>query len=58
MREMEGGPGKESYLTRWTQAGKTSTPDLFAPASKMRILGSGTPRLNRDFGYGLFLIWR
>ena len=50
-----GGGGEVSdvvkpHLTRWTQPGKTSTPDLLAPASKMRILGSGTPRLKRDFG--------
>lgn len=40
----------------WTQAGNASTENRFMPQSKMRILESGTPRLYRDFGYGLFLI--
>lgn len=47
---------KESYETIWTQAGNASTENLFMPQSKIRILGSGTPRLYRDLGYGLFLI--
>lgn len=41
--------------TRCTQRGKSSTRAFFLPRSKMRIFGSGTPRQNRDFGYGLFL---
>lgn len=41
-----------SLETKWTQRGNSSTPARFRPRSKMRILGSGTPRLNRDFGYG------
>lgn len=44
--------------TRCTHSGKSSTVALFLPKSKIRILGSGTPRQNRDFGYGLFLQYR
>ena len=45
----------DALETRWTQVGNSSTPAFFLPRSKMRILGSGTPRLKRDLGYGLFL---
>lgn len=48
----------EAHLAMWTQKGKASTEYRFMPTSKMRILGSGTPRLYRDLGYGLFLICR
>lgn len=41
-----------SLETRWMQRGKSSTFARFRPRSKMRILGSGTPRLNRDLGNG------
>ena len=41
-----------SLETRWTQRGNSSTFARFRPRSKIRILGSGTPRLNLDFGYG------
>lgn len=34
-----------SFETRWTQNGNSSTPAFLRPRSKMRILGSGTPRL-------------
>ena len=34
------------------QQGNSSTFARLRPRSKMRILGSGTPRLKRDFGYG------
>jgi hypothetical protein len=44
-----------SLETRWTHVGNSSTLARFLPRSKMRILGSGTPRLKRDLGYGLFL---
>jgi hypothetical protein len=49
------GKGWDVLETRWTQVGNSSTPAFFRPRSKMRILGSGTPRLKRDLGYGLFL---
>merc|ERR1711928_191153 len=39
-----------SSETKWTQRGKSSTLAFLRPKSKIRILGSGTPRLNRDFG--------
>lgn len=39
-----------SFETMWTQRGNSSTLARFRPRSKMRILGSGTPRLKRDFG--------
>jgi hypothetical protein len=39
-----------SLETRWTQLGKSSTEAFLRPRSKIRILGSGTPRLNRDLG--------
>lgn len=39
-----------SLETRWTQVGKSSTLAFLRPRSKIRILGSGTPRLNRDLG--------
>ena len=41
-----------SFETMWTQRGNSSTLARLRPRSKMRILGSGTPRLKRDFGYG------
>jgi hypothetical protein len=62
-----------SSETRWQQKGKSLTLALFRPRSKIRILGSGTPRLYLDFGnlvvrmtsikhsnltYGLFLQYR
>lgn len=34
------------------QRGNSSTFARFRPRSKIRIFGSGTPRLNRDLGYG------
>merc|ERR1719400_2594091 len=34
--------------TRWTERGNSSTPAFFLPRSKILILGSGTPRLNRE----------
>lgn len=43
-----------SRETRWQAKGKSSTGAFFRPASKIRIFGSGTPRLNRDLGYALF----
>lgn len=43
-----------SSETRWHAKGNSSTGAFFRPASKMRILGSGTPRLYRDLGYALF----
>ncbi|EZA53238.1 hypothetical protein X777_06317 [Ooceraea biroi] len=44
--------------TKCTHNGKSSTDAFFLPRSKMRIFGSGTPRQNLDFGYGLFLQYR
>lgn len=44
--------------TKCTQSGKSSTRAFFLPKSKILILASGTPRQNRDFGYGLFLQYR
>lgn len=44
-----------SSETKWTHSGKSSTVAFFFPKSKILILGSGTPRQKRDFGYGLFL---
>jgi len=41
-----------SLETRWMQRGNSSTFARLRPRSKMRIFGSGTPRLKRDFGYG------
>jgi hypothetical protein len=41
-----------SLETMWTQQGKSSTLAFFRPRSKILILASGTPRLNRDLGYG------
>lgn len=41
-----------SLDTMWTQRGNSSTFARLRPRSKMRIFGSGTPRLNLDFGYG------
>ena len=41
-----------SLETMWTQRGNSSTLARLRPRSKMRILGSGTPRLKRDLGYG------
>ena len=41
-----------SLETMWTQRGNSSTLARLRPRSKIRILGSGTPRLKRDFGYG------
>jgi hypothetical protein len=45
-----------SLETMWTQRGNSSTLARLRPRSKMRILGSGTPRLKRDFGYGYSLL--
>jgi hypothetical protein len=39
-----------SLETKWMQVGKSSTLAFLRPRSKIRILGSGTPRLNRDLG--------
>ena len=39
-----------SLETMWTQRGNSSTLARFRPKSKIRILGSGTPRLKRDLG--------
>ena len=39
-----------SHETMCTQHGNASTEKRFMPQSKMRILGSGTPRLYRDLG--------
>ena len=39
-----------SLDTMWTQRGNSSTLARLRPRSKIRILGSGTPRLNLDFG--------
>lgn len=41
-----------SLETMCTQRGNSSTFARLRPRSKIRILGSGTPRLKRDFGYG------
>ena len=41
-----------SFETMCTHSGNSSTLARLRPRSKMRILGSGTPRLKRDFGYG------
>jgi hypothetical protein len=41
-----------SLETKWMQRGNSSTFARFRPRSKIRIFGSGTPRLNRDLGYG------
>lgn len=41
-----------SFETRWIHKGNSSTFARFRPKSKIRIFGSGTPRLNLDFGYG------
>ena len=41
-----------SLETRWMHRGKSSTLARLRPRSKMRILGSGTPRLKRDLGNG------
>lgn len=46
-----------SLETMWTQRGNSSTLARLRPRSKMRILGSGTPRLKRDLGYGCKKIW-
>jgi hypothetical protein len=43
-----------SSETRWHANGNSSTGAFLRPASKMRIFGSGTPRLYRDLGYALF----
>merc|ERR1712029_31587 len=43
------------FATRWQQKGNSSTEARLRPRSKIRIFGSGTPRLNRDLGNGLFL---
>ena len=39
-----------SLDTRWMHSGNSSTVARFRPRSKILILGSGTPRLNRDLG--------
>ena len=41
-----------SLETMCTHRGNSSTLARLRPRSKMRIFGSGTPRLKRDFGYG------
>lgn len=41
-----------SLETICTQRGNSSTLARLRPRSKIRILGSGTPRLKRDLGYG------
>lgn len=41
-----------SLETMWMQRGNSSTFARLRPRSKIRILGSGTPRLKRDLGYG------
>ena len=41
-----------SLETMCTQRGNSSTLARLRPRSKIRILGSGTPRLKRDLGYG------
>ena len=41
-----------SFEMRCTHVGNSSTLARLRPRSKMRILGSGTPRLKRDLGYG------
>ena len=41
-----------SFDIIWMQSGNSSTLARLRPRSKMRILGSGTPRLKRDLGYG------
>ena len=41
-----------SFDTICTHSGNSSTLARLRPKSKMRILGSGTPRLKRDLGYG------
>ena len=46
-----------SLETMWTQRGNSSTLARLRPRSKMRILGSGTPRLKRDLGYGCRKMW-
>jgi len=40
-----------SFDTRWQQKGKSSTGAFLRPRSKIRILGSGTPRLYRLLGF-------
>ena len=35
-----------SSETKWTERANSSTPAFFLPKSKIRIFGSGTPRLN------------
>ena len=40
-----------SLETKWMQSGKSSTLAFLRPRSKMRILASGTPRLNLLLGY-------
>lgn len=44
-----------SLETKWMHSGNSSTFARLRPRSKIRILGSGTPRLNRDFGYGYII---
>jgi hypothetical protein len=41
-----------SFETMCTHSGNSSTLAFLRPRSKILILGSGTPRLNRDLGYG------
>ena len=41
-----------SLETMCTHSGNSSTLARLRPRSKIRILGSGTPRLNLDLGYG------
>lgn len=42
-----------SFETMCMQRGNSSTLARLRPRSKIRIFGSGTPRLNLDLGYGL-----
>ena len=39
-----------SLETMWMQSGNSSTLARLRPRSKIRIFGSGTPRLKRDLG--------
>lgn len=51
-----------SLETMCTHRGNSSTLARLRPRSKIRIFGSGTPRLKRDLGYGcgeiLLLVFR
>merc|ERR1719228_2355802 len=47
------------YLLQQMRAASSASDESCSSSSdtrsKIRILGSGTPRLKRDLGYGLFL---